>query len=173
MPDAHECAELLLSTVPNLMRGIGGELRQKLGDDELPNMGQLRMLAMLHKTPFSLGELASRHHVTPSTMSRTVDVLVRRNWVTRQSAPDDRRQLLLSLTDAGQIALTRMHQRMIERVAQMLEQLGDDERARLYDGLNILRTLLERSRPTEPDDCRAAGDHAVQNEDTLRSDRSA
>ncbi len=155
MPDAHECAELLLGTVPNLMRGLGGEMRQhKGGDDELPSMGQLRMLGMLYHTPFSLSELASRHHVTPSTMSRTVDVLVRRNWVTRQSAPDDRRQIVLSLTDAGKIALSSMHQRMIDTVAQMLEQLGDDERARLYDGLSILRTLLERSRPPEPEDCR-------------------
>ena len=154
MPDAHDCAELLLGTVPNLMRGLGGAMRQKAGDDELPSMGQFRMLTMLHHAPNSLSELASRHHVTPSTMSRTVDVLVRRNWVARQSAPDDRRQIVLSLTDAGKIALSSMHQRMIEAVAQMIEQLGDDERARLYEGLIILRTMLDRSRPPEHDHCR-------------------
>lgn len=155
MPDARDCAELLLSTMPNLMRGLGGAMRQqRAGDDEPLSMGQLRMLDMLQHAPCSLSALASRHHVTPSTMSRTVDVLVRRNWVARNSAADDRRQIVLTLTDEGRAALGSMQQRMFDLVTQMVGQLSDDERARVYDGLSILRTLLDRARPLDAHDCR-------------------
>jgi len=145
MPDAHQCARLLLETLPSLMRGIGGAMRQhKPGEDEPLSIGQLRMLDVLSCAPRTLGELAAGHHVTPSSMSRAVDVLVRRDWVERRVDPEDRRQVILTLTEDGRTAHEAMHARTEEVVAQMIGRLADDERARLYDGLAILRTLLDR-----------------------------
>jgi DNA-binding MarR family transcriptional regulator len=144
MPDADACARLLIETIPSLMRGIGGTMRQsKIGDDEPLTIGQLRMLEMISCAPFSLGELASRHHVTPSTMSRAIDVLVRRDWVERRSDPNDRRQVILTLTPDGQAARLEMRRHTHGLVSVMINQLDDDERARLYDGLAILKKLLD------------------------------
>src|SRR4029079_7564166 len=82
MPESRECARLLLETIPNLMRNLGGAMRQcKSGEEEHLNMGQFRMLGMLHAAPRTLSELAASHHVTPSTMSRTIDALLRKAWV--------------------------------------------------------------------------------------------
>jgi DNA-binding MarR family transcriptional regulator len=78
-------------------------------------------------------------------MSRSIDLLVRKAWVTRESNPDDRRQVLLSLTDEGRAAHAAMVQHMQDAVTQLIEQLDDGERAKLYDGLSVLRTLLERA----------------------------
>src|SRR4051794_8948018 len=133
MPDAHECAKLLLDTMPNLMRALHGGLRQCRGDEEEHlNMGQLRMLAMLHEAPRTLSDLAANHHVTPSTMSRTIDVLVRKGWVLRVADLADRRQVILMLTDEGQAAMRAMGQHTQAVVTGMLAQLDDQERARLY-----------------------------------------
>ncbi|HJZ45647.1 MAG TPA: MarR family transcriptional regulator [Roseiflexaceae bacterium] len=142
MPEARECARLLLETMPNLMRSLGGALRQcKSGDEEHLNMGQFRMLGMLHHAPRSLSELATSHHVTPSTMSRTIDVLVRKSWVARETDPSDRRQVILTLTDEGRAALEAMGQYTQDAMTGMLARLDDQERARLYDGLMVLRKL--------------------------------
>jgi DNA-binding MarR family transcriptional regulator len=104
MPEARECARLLLETIPNLMRNLGGAMRQcKSGEEEHLNMGQFRMLGMLHAAPRTLSELAASHHVTPSTMSRTIDVLVRKAWVARETDPADRRQVILTLTGEGRV----------------------------------------------------------------------
>ncbi len=101
MSSARECANLLLETIPNLMRGLHGVLRQRKGaDDEPHTMGQYRMLEMLHREPRTLSALAAMHHVTPSTMSRSIDVLVRKAWVARRHElgrpsaghPDDHRR---------------------------------------------------------------------------------
>jgi DNA-binding MarR family transcriptional regulator len=142
MPEARECARLLLETIPNLMRTLHGTMRQcKGGDEEHLNMGQFRMLAMLHEAPRSLSELAASHHVTPSTMSRTIDVLVRKSWVARETDPADRRQVILTLTDEGRAALRAMGQYTQDAVTRMLARLDDQERARLYDGLMVLHKL--------------------------------
>jgi DNA-binding MarR family transcriptional regulator len=143
MPEARECARLLLETIPNLMRNLGGAMRQcKSGEEEHLNMGQFRMLGMLHAAPRTLSELAANHHVTPSTMSRTIDVLVRKAWVARETDPVDRRQVILTLTDEGRAALHAMGQYTQDAVTGMLAQLDDQERARLYDGLVVLRKLV-------------------------------
>jgi DNA-binding MarR family transcriptional regulator len=105
-------------------------------------MGQFRMLGMLHHAPRTLSELAASHQVTPSTMSRTIDVLVRKAWVAREIDPADRRQVILTLTDEGRAAMHAMSQHMHNAAAAMLARLDDDERARLYDGLTVLRKLV-------------------------------
>jgi DNA-binding MarR family transcriptional regulator len=147
MPDARECARLLLDSVPGLMRRVFEAVRQSKQDEDDPlTMGQIRMLDILGHGPRTLSELASLHHVTPSTMSRTVDVLVRRDWVSRQQAPSDRRQVVLTLTEGGQEALGASRQHMYDVATRLLERLDDDERARLYDGLSVLQRLVERTK---------------------------
>ena len=142
MPEARECARLLLETIPNLMRNLGGAMRQcKSSEEEHLNMGQFRMLGMLHIAPRTLSELAASHHVTPSTMSRTIDVLVRKAWVARETDPADRRQVILTLTSEGHAALEAMGQYTQDAVTGMLARLDDQERARLYEGLMVLRKL--------------------------------
>ena len=142
MPDARDCARLLLETIPNLMRNLHLMSRQcRSGDEEQLNMGQFRMLAILHEAPRTLSEMAVNHHVTPSTMSRTIDVLVRKAWVARETDAADRRQVILTLTEDGRAALRAMGQHTQESVTTMLAKLDDQERARLYDGLTVLHKL--------------------------------
>jgi DNA-binding MarR family transcriptional regulator len=144
-PTSLECALLLWSTIPILMRSLHGAMHQKRGsDEERHNMGQFRMLEILRRAPCTLSGLAAMHHVTPSTMSRSIDVLVRKGWVTRESDPHDRRQVILSLTDEGRAAHAAVNQHTQDMLAQLLEQLDDQERTRLYDGLSVLQKLLGR-----------------------------
>jgi DNA-binding MarR family transcriptional regulator len=104
---------------------------------------------MLHAAPRTLGELATNHHVTPSTMSRMIDVLVRKAWVARETDPADRRQVILTLTGEGQAALGAMGQHVQDSVTGMLSRLDDQERARLYDGLTVLQKLVTSDERTE------------------------
>ncbi|HEY3229705.1 MAG TPA: MarR family transcriptional regulator, partial [Roseiflexaceae bacterium] len=125
---------------------LRGAMHQNRGsDEERHNMGQFRMLEILRRGSCSLSGLAAMHHVTPSTMSRSIDVLVRKGWVTRENDPHDRRQVILSLTEEGRAAHAAVNQHTQEMLAQLLEQLDEQERARLYDGLSVLQKLLGRS----------------------------
>lgn len=145
MPTARDTAALLLETMPASMRVLAGAMHMGRPSDGPPlNMGQLRMLEMLRSRMWSLGDLAERHHVSASTMSRTVDVLVKRAWVDRRSHPEDRRQVLLSLTDAGTQAHAEMRAHAEDVLARMLDQLSEQERAELAAGLVVLKRLAAR-----------------------------
>lgn len=151
-PSAYECAVLLLDTVPGLMRMIASAIRQRHScDDDAPTMGQMRMLAKLAERPWSLSELAVAHQVTPSSMSRTVEVLVQRSWVERTPAPDDRRKVVLRLTPAGYAAHTAIRDAAREAAARLIEQLDEHQRAHLHEGLSALYALIAHSYPT-PDE---------------------
>jgi DNA-binding MarR family transcriptional regulator len=150
-PSAYECAVLLLDTVPGVMRSIGSVMRQRYGDDDMPTMGQMRMLTMLAARPWSLSELAVAHQVTPSSMSRTVDVLVQRTWVERTTAPDDRRKVVLRLTPAGYAVHAAVRDVAREAAARLIEQLDERQRTHLYEGLSALYALIDHSCPT-PDE---------------------
>jgi DNA-binding MarR family transcriptional regulator len=140
------------------MRGIVGAARQHKSDEDALTMGQIRMLSILSHAPRNLGELASLHQVTPSTMSRTVDVLVRRDWVARQSDPSDRRQVILTLTAEGRdvhaATQHRLHETLAQLIEQLVEQLDEGERERLYDGLVVMRKMLALA-PQDHFDCSA------------------
>lgn len=143
-PNAHECARMLLTTIPSLMRSLKACMRAPAtADDEPLTLGQFRMLSMLSYAPCTLGELANQHNVTPSTMSRTIDLLVRKQWVERRDDPNDRRQVILTLTTAGAATHSAMRQHTEDALAGLLEQLSDAERNQIYGGLAALRTLLE------------------------------
>jgi DNA-binding MarR family transcriptional regulator len=148
---AEQCASVLLDTLPPLMRMLHGALRRHAGTDEdPPNFGQIRMLEMLQAQPWKLTDLATRHHVAASTMSRTVDLLVKRGWVARQSAAHDRRQVILVLTEAGQRAQQAFAEQSRAVVSELMERLDQHERVRLIDGLAVLQQLFDHGPDCVP-----------------------
>ncbi len=164
--EAELCAELLLQITPRMMRSMGMALRrQASGDGEQLNIGQLRMLDMLQHRTWALNELASKHSVTPSTMSRAVDVLVRRGWVSRETDVHDRRQLVLALTQAGRAAHDAVVAEARANLAARLLTMASDDRAQLLNGLRALQNLLDADpRPECPE---AVRPDAASTEHTL------
>ena len=51
--------------------------------------------------PLSMNNLAEKMHLTISTVTRVLQPLLRRKYVTREEDPDDRRIRLISLTPQG------------------------------------------------------------------------
>jgi DNA-binding MarR family transcriptional regulator len=106
--DLSLTARLLVEVVPAVNRGLRALVaRQALPAFTLP---QYRVLVQLGDHPLlSLKDLAEREGVEPPTMSRTVDTLVERGWVSRETNPRDRRAVRLTLTQAGadHVAKTR------------------------------------------------------------------
>ena len=69
------------------------------------NHASLPVLVHLSRAPLSQRQLAAACGVTEQTTSRVVARMERTGYVTRTPHPGDRRQLVLSITDAGRAAL--------------------------------------------------------------------
>ncbi|MGZ4723546.1 MAG: MarR family winged helix-turn-helix transcriptional regulator [Ilumatobacteraceae bacterium] len=100
-------------------------------------------------TPSQIGE---RLLVSSATMTSLLDTLEQRGWVLRTPNPDDRRSLLIEITEAGRatadVFLPGLHK--LER--SVMSELDDDERAQL---LGLLERVLARANaitaePMEP-----------------------
>jgi len=65
-------------------------------------VGQFHILRRIRNGIDSVSKLADDRHTTRPAISRVVEVLVNKELVTRTHNPDDRRNVQLSLTPAGQ-----------------------------------------------------------------------
>ncbi|HEY1495499.1 MAG TPA: MarR family winged helix-turn-helix transcriptional regulator [Candidatus Solibacter sp.] len=90
----------------------------------------------VHPTP--LFDLARHMGVTASTMSLTMDRLVRGGYVIRERSTQDRRRLDLRLTPAG--LRIKKQQKVLEPelVASMLSHLEERKRKQALRGLELL-----------------------------------
>ena len=88
--------------------------------------------------PTSLMDLARHMGVTPSTMSLSIERLVRRGYVLRRRDPRDRRRLNLLLSPAG--VRVKEAQQVLEpaRVRGMLAALSSEDRTAALRGLALL-----------------------------------
>jgi DNA-binding MarR family transcriptional regulator len=86
----------------------------------------------------SLFDLARHMGVTASTMSITVDRLVRGGYVVRERSAEDRRRLDLRLTEAG--LRIKKQQKVLEPelVGAVLAQLDERKRKQALRGLELL-----------------------------------
>src|SRR5512136_939151 len=104
MTSPETCAQEILEVVPLVMRTIRAEMRRhRTADLSVP---QFRTLAFIDRNvDASLSDVAEHIGLTLPSMSKIVDGLVTRKLVTRQTAAEDRRRMMLALTTRGRSAL--------------------------------------------------------------------
>lgn len=88
--------------------------------------------------------LADREHVQPPSMTRIVNALVESGLVTRSDHPDDGRQVLVEITDAGRAEVKETRRRRTAWLAGRLAELTPDERDTLARAAEILRRVVAR-----------------------------
>jgi len=105
---------------------------------------QLAALATLERhgamTP---GELAEHEKVQPPSMTRVISALVDSQLVRREPHVSDRRQVVLTATDAGRDLVIRARRRREEWLARRLKELPPAERATLRAAAPILEKLSQ------------------------------
>jgi MarR family transcriptional regulator for hemolysin len=142
MPDSSDtCAQEILEIVPVVMRTIRAELRRhRAADLSVP---QFRTLAFIDRNVnASLSDVAEYIGLTLPSMSKIVDGLVTRKFITRQTRPTDRRCMTLALTTRGQAALQSSRAATRASLAADLAALSDRQRDTIVHAMEILRSVF-------------------------------
>src|SRR5262245_62880743 len=100
-----------------VMRTVAADMRRSRLQLAPPPVGALMKIA---QGPCTMSDLARHQAVSLPTISRSVDLLVRRRWVERLIDKSDRRQTLVRLTAEGRRVLADIKQRTERHVAQAL-----------------------------------------------------
>ena len=137
-----DAARGLLDIVMLVMRTVAADMRKSPRPLAPAQMGSLMRIA---SGPCTMSELARFQAVSLPTISKSVDMLVRRGWVERWIDKQDRRQTMARLTPSGKKVLAHIKQRTERQVTRTLAPLSPSERAQLVAALNILRRVLVAS----------------------------
>jgi len=138
-PEAWAIADRLHSAAIHLLRRVR---KQDVATGEGP--ARLSALSVLvFGGPKTLGELAAAEQVKPPTMSRIVAGLARSRLIEITPDPRDGRRLRICATARGTRLLQKGRQLRITYLADHLDRLSADDLAKLGQGVEILKKLLE------------------------------
>ena len=144
----QQCAANVLDTFHTTMRAIRPETRRSPSSDL--SMQQFRALVTIkHHEGASLSLVSEHLGATLSAASKLIDGLVERGYIRRQTAAEDRRRLILAITDTGENTLQSVHLEAISRLAAKLVSLTEGERAMVNLAMDVLLSALVSTQPSE------------------------
>jgi DNA-binding MarR family transcriptional regulator len=135
---AHATSELI--DVVNLVtQAFWAELRRS---GQTIEMSQWSTLRRIGRGPCTMSELARFKGVGLPTISKSVDMLVRRGWLERWVDKADRRQTLVRLTPAGRRILRDCRRALEAFLDGRLAALSAAERNAVDHSLQLVRGVL-------------------------------
>lgn len=133
-PDTEEVDELVTSLL-TASRVLVGVAAGSLAEVEV-TVPQFRVLILLdNHAAMNLQRLADLLDVTPSTAMRMVDRLIGADLVTRRGNPDNRREVVLGLTDAGAARVAMVTDRRRAAIATIVARMPVERRSDLVAAL--------------------------------------
>ena len=93
--------------------------------------------------PLSPSTIARRLLVTTASVTSLLDTLERRGFVTRSPDPNDRRKVLVALTDSGQQVVDRFLPQVVAVQTALLQGLSEKERQQLLAALTTIRAAID------------------------------
>ncbi len=105
---------------------------------------QIHSLGVIHKHgPLTIAEIATAVHLSASTMVGIIDRLEAKNLVIRERSRTDRRQVLVYITEEGQIISKKSPIPLQEKLVKSFSRLTGAERKNLSKALELLADTLD------------------------------
>lgn len=126
-------------------RKLGRNLPPELG----LNMGELFVLQRIKRdmpcsgSDIAAGEVHEHPHFTKPAVSQMLNSLEKKGYVHREIDKNDRRRIVVTLTEAGSRALGRGLSYMDDRMERTISRFGEDDTRRLIELLNRLADISE------------------------------
>jgi DNA-binding MarR family transcriptional regulator len=119
-------------------------LRLERSSDQITDGQYAALAALANRGPMTTTALAEDQHVQTPPMSRTVAALVEAGLVRRDEDPNDGRQTVLSITDAGLTEVKETRRRRNAWLAQRLAELDPADREVLARAAVLLERIATR-----------------------------
>lgn len=112
---------------------------------------QVFALQELEHRILTIGELADRLFLERSTVSRLVDSMTKGGFVNRILNEENRREVLVSLTEKGQRSLQQVREQSIQYYYSILNEVPEDDQHQILKGFKFFidALLKERSKSNE------------------------
>ena len=135
----QEATTELLEVVNLVTQMFWADLRRS---DHAIELTQWATLRRINRSPCTMSELARHKGVGLPTMSKSIEMLVRKGWVERWVDKTDRRQTLVRLTSDGRRVLSDSRAHLEELLDQRLSKLTAVERNAVAAQLRRITEVL-------------------------------
>jgi DNA-binding MarR family transcriptional regulator len=136
--------------IPALLRAARGSYAQAVrvslaaaGFDDMPRNGPY-VLGGMSNHGVALEDLIRNLRVSKQSASQLIDSLVVRGYLEREVNPEDRRRLIIQLTDRGRAAAAAVEEGVREVDEKLAEMLSAEEITTLRVGLAALADIGDR-----------------------------
>ena len=138
--DDNTLSQMMIDVLPRSVH----LLRTYVTKHSLPNLSlpQFRILANVEKGIRTITEIAKYQGVTQPAMSQMIIQLIEKNYLSKVQNPDDKRQMLLAITNEGQQELLRVRNLVKEDIVHKLSHFSEDQKQELMLGLIALKHFI-------------------------------
>lgn len=130
----HSVAAEMSANFDNMLRPHG------LNETDFRTLMQLFCSPEGQAHPSDLSQLATQSR---TNMTRIVDSLVERGWVTRYASDVDRRRIVLAITQEGQVLVRQLLPQFHPKLRLLLSILSDEEKQTMIEGLQKIAGSLD------------------------------
>ncbi|HEY0320256.1 MAG TPA: MarR family transcriptional regulator [Pyrinomonadaceae bacterium] len=138
----EKVADVLDAFGEAMSRLMVDQLQKHLAELDL-TLPQVQVLRILHRGgTVPTGKLAQCLKISPPATSQLTDRLIRKGLIERRPSEDDRRTVLVALSDAGRCLIDRFRERRNAVFVAALSQLSEAEQAQVVSSLQKVIAAL-------------------------------
>lgn len=150
-PDSERMAQEIMRALRRIMRSMDISSRKLIAAHGL-SIPQLLCLQHLRDFgPLTSGALAKTIALSPPTVTGILDRLEMRGLVHRERRPEDKRRVLVALTQTGRDLADVTPSSLEAQLAHALADLPKPESAAMYDAIARLEHMIGENSPPPPD----------------------
>ena len=147
MPDVPASSIMLCRMILHLGREMALRFEKDLRPSGLTEP-EFRALTTLYSHPNGMAhpsELCARAMQSPANMSRIADALVSRNLITRLMDSQDRRRMVLRITEQGEEVVRALLPRLFKPLKEMMKDFPETEQQALVALLKRVAGAMDRT----------------------------
>jgi MarR family transcriptional repressor of emrRAB len=148
MPDLPSTEVLLCRLLMHVGRTVSAIFEQQIRPSGLAE-AEFRALTALFSQPEGVAhpsDLCAGASQTPANMSRIGDALAGRDLITRELSVQDRRRMVLHITEKGKELVRQLLPPTFVALREMLSDFSEAEQRALISGLKCLGTKLDQAQ---------------------------
>ena len=136
--------------INDISRMFGAQMRRCADELGIPSGYRHMLIYLAHHDGVSQLELAKFTHLTPPTVSVTLQKMERDGFIERKADSDDQRQMLVYITEKGKSLEMQSKMKADETEKLALEGLSKEEKEALSE---YLRRIYDGMRAFAPHPC--------------------
>lgn len=135
-------AELMFALIPlmdhTFVRPVDIEFRTTA------TLTQVNILSTLREKDMTMKELSEYMTISKQQMTLLIDKLVRKGFVARKACPDDRRIIIITITQGGRDLLDSIHEFSLSVLDQRTKSMSKEDRELLSQAARQLLSILTK-----------------------------